>query len=107
MASGIHPANSDLRTLWWKGGSLNGDAFPGYEKVFEELFTELFELDDWKLHEYFGPTLVPHSRDYDIGGLLEALANRESQPLFDRQSLRQSHGTSGEADDTVGAACRN
>ena len=84
VASRIDPANSYLRTLWWKGGSLNGEEFPGYEKVFEDLFTELFELDDCKLHEYFDSTQVPHSSDYAYG---EQIAARSRTGIHDRFSI--------------------
>jgi cellulose biosynthesis protein BcsQ len=84
VAARIDPANSDLRTLWWKGGSLNGEEFPGYEKVFEELFTELFELDDCKLHEYFDSTQIPHSSDYAYG---EQIAARSRTGIHDRFSI--------------------
>ncbi len=84
VASRIDPAASNLRTLWWKGGLLNEEQFAGYERIFEALFTELFELDACSLHEYFDATQVPHDSDYAYG---EQIAARSRTGIYDRLSI--------------------
>jgi hypothetical protein len=68
-------SHSTLRTIWWKGGALGKETFPGYEKIFEDLFREMFELDECRLSEYFDATQVPHDPDYAYGEEVAAKAH--------------------------------
>ena len=75
LASRIDATVSRLRTAWWKGGTLANKKIVGYQQTFEELFIELFDLDEdeCKLHDYFDATQIPHDSDYAYG---EAIAAR-------------------------------
>jgi tetratricopeptide (TPR) repeat protein len=67
LASRIDSQADKLRLIWWKGGKLGEKKLPGYQKVFEDLFIELFDLDECDLDEYFDSTQIPHSSDYAYG----------------------------------------
>jgi cellulose biosynthesis protein BcsQ/tetratricopeptide (TPR) repeat protein len=79
-----------LRSIWWKGGKLGSEDFAGYEKIFEDLFVELFELDSCDLEDYFNATQVPHDPDYAYGEEIDA---------------RTLAGTADKL--SIGAACAN
>jgi hypothetical protein len=84
LASRIDSAASKLRKIWWKGGQLAGDEITGYQKIFEDLFTEMFELDACKLDDYFDATQIPHDSDYAYG---EEIAARYDLGATDKLSI--------------------
>jgi hypothetical protein len=86
-------SHSTLRTIWWKGGTLGKETFPGYEKTFENLFREMFELDECRLSEYFDATQVPHDPDYAYG---EEVAARSSSGTSDKLSIETACGNFAE-----------
>ena len=67
LASRIDSTASKLRTAWSKGGKVAGHEVVGYESIFENLFIELFDLDECKLEDYFDATQIPHDSDYAYG----------------------------------------
>ena len=64
LAARIDGSASNLRHTWWRGGRVGEDEIEGYEKTFERLFTELYDLDECHLHDYFDATQIPHDSDY-------------------------------------------
>jgi cellulose biosynthesis protein BcsQ/sugar lactone lactonase YvrE len=82
LASRIDGSNERLRAAWRNGGKLDGDEIPGYQKVFEDLFEELYELDECDLNAYFDATQIKHDSDYAFG---EKIAVRRG--TSDRLSL--------------------
>ena len=84
LASRIDSGASLLRNLWWKGGLLNDKPYPGYQKIFEDLFTELYELDlgSCDLSDYFDATTIPHDKDYAFGEQIAARSHVGSSDKF-------------------------
>jgi WD40 repeat protein len=82
LASRIDGTNERLRVAWRNGGKLDGDEVPGYQKVFEDLFEDLYELDECNLTAYFDATQIQHDSDYAYG---EKIAARRG--TTDRLSL--------------------
>ncbi|HEX4966555.1 MAG TPA: WD40 repeat domain-containing protein [Thermoanaerobaculia bacterium] len=82
LASRIDGTNERLRVTWRNGGKLDGDEIPGYQKVFEDLFKNLYELDECDLGAYFDATQIKHDSDYAYG---EKIAARRG--TTDRLSL--------------------
>src|SRR5262249_26638061 len=52
---------------------LDGDEIPGYQKAFEDLFEDLYELDECDLRAYFDATQIQHDSDYAYGEKIAAL----------------------------------
>jgi tetratricopeptide (TPR) repeat protein len=92
LASRIDAQASKLRTIWWKGGTLVDKEVVGYQKTFEQLFIDVFDLDreECDLHDYFDATQIPHDSDYAYG---EEIAARSRVGTADKLS--------------IGAACAN
>jgi hypothetical protein len=67
LASRIDASASTLRTIWWRGGELEGQRIPGYQKEFEDAFRELYGLDQCDLSTYFADAQIPHDSDYAYG----------------------------------------
>ncbi len=84
LASRIDGSASRLRTLWWKGGRQGDDEIVGYQKIFENLFTEIYDLDECNLHDYFDATQIPHDSDYAYG---EQIAARSRSGTSDKLSI--------------------
>ncbi|HSS49637.1 MAG TPA: hypothetical protein VLX28_11895 [Thermoanaerobaculia bacterium] len=82
LASRIDGTNERLRVTWRNGGRLDGDEVAGYQKVFEDLFEDLYELDECDLSAYFDATQIKHDSDYAYG---EKIAARRG--TTDRLSL--------------------
>ena len=75
LASRIDAAASKLRTIWLRGGELEGQTIVGYQKRFEDLFRDLYGLDKCDLATYFADTQVPHDSDYAYGERIAARAD--------------------------------
>ncbi len=84
LASRIDSVASKLRKAWWKGGIVAGRTVDGYERIFEELFIEMFDLDECDLHSYFDSTQIPHDSDYAYG---EDIAARYESGVADKLSI--------------------
>jgi hypothetical protein len=67
LAARIDASASTLRTVWWRGGTSRGERVTGYQRVFEDLLTEMYQLDDCDLGAYFDATQVPYDSDYAYG----------------------------------------
>ncbi len=84
LASRIDSQASKLRKAWWKGGRVSGHVLEGYQKTFEDLFIEMFDLDQCDLHDYFDATQIPHDSDYAYG---EEIAARYDLGSHDKLSI--------------------
>ncbi|HEX3554599.1 MAG TPA: hypothetical protein VIA62_15360 [Thermoanaerobaculia bacterium] len=82
LASRIDGTNERLRVTWRNGGKLDGEEIAGYQKAFEDLFEDLYELDECDLRAYFDATQIQHDSDYAYG---EKIAARRG--TTDRLSL--------------------
>jgi cellulose biosynthesis protein BcsQ len=82
LASRIDGNASRLRSIWWRGGTLDGQKMVGYEERFEELFRSIYAPDKCDLGLFFDSTQVPHDSDYAYG---ERVAAREGS--FDKLSI--------------------
>jgi WD40 repeat protein len=83
LASRIDGQNERLRDTWRQGGRTEEDGkLVGYQARFEQLFQELYDLDDCDLGTYFDATQVKHDSDYAYG---EKIAARRG--TTDRLSL--------------------
>ena len=88
VASRIDGSNSSLRRTWREGGRFGEDTIEGYQATFERLFTDLYDLDECSLADYFGVTQVPHDTDYAYG---ERVAARiHSASASDSLSIEQA-----------------
>jgi WD40 repeat protein len=67
LASRIDGANERLRRAWRFGGSVGDGELVGYQGIFEDLFRELYELDECDLSDYFDSTQIHHDSDYAYG----------------------------------------
>ena len=76
LASRIDAQRSQLRQVWWKGGTLNGRTVIGYEPRFEKLVRELYGLEVCDLDAFFDGTQLPHDADFAFG---EDVAARSPQ----------------------------
>jgi hypothetical protein len=72
LASRIDGTNEYLRSAWRNGGTIGKVDIPGYQKIFEDLFVELYELEDCDLQDYFDATQVKHDSDYAYGERIAA-----------------------------------
>lgn len=86
IASRIDVSSSKLRDIWWHGGMIEDDHIDGYQKIFEDLFKEIYELDECHLSGYFDATQIPHDSDYAYGEKI-AVRSRTS----DRLSMGHSY----------------
>ncbi|HXI23199.1 MAG TPA: discoidin domain-containing protein [Pyrinomonadaceae bacterium] len=85
LASRIASGAEKLRKIWWKGGEVGEDqTFDGYQAVFQDLFKELYQLDNCDLGDYFDATQIPHDNDYAFG---EKVAARVDVQSTDKLSI--------------------
>jgi tetratricopeptide (TPR) repeat protein len=84
LASRIDGSNSELRETWWHGGGYGGEEIVGYQQRFEKLLSEVYELDECHLQEYFDSTQIPHDAHYSFG---ERVAARSRPGTSDRLSI--------------------
>jgi len=79
LASRIAAGAEKLRKIWWRGGEVGEDqTFEGYQAVFQNLFKELYQLDECDLGDYFDATQIPHDNDYAFGEKVAARLDVES-----------------------------
>jgi tetratricopeptide (TPR) repeat protein len=84
LASRIDGSNSELRETWWHGGSYAGEEIVGYQDRFEKLLSDVYELDECHLQEYFDSTQIPHDAHYAFG---ERIAARSRSGTSDKLSI--------------------
>jgi hypothetical protein len=72
LASRIDGTNDRLRKIWRQGGVVDNVEIPGYQKIFESLFIELYNLDKCDLGPYFDATQIKHDSDYSYGEKIAA-----------------------------------
>jgi cellulose biosynthesis protein BcsQ len=82
LASRVEMSEEELRRQWRHG---DGTA-PGYQRQFEQLFEEVYDLPDCPLEQYFDEVQIQHAARYAYG---EQVAVRDEQP--DRLSLSRSY----------------
>ena len=83
LASRIDGSDSTRRRIWWQGGEIDGKYIKGYQKTFEELFKQLYSLDDCGLYNYFDATQIPHDSVYAYGEKVAA----EKDGIKDKLSI--------------------
>jgi len=74
LAARIDGKSQRLRDTWRRGGWMAEERVEGYQKLFEDLFTELYELDECDLEAYFDATQIAHESDYAYGEQIAARA---------------------------------
>jgi hypothetical protein len=72
LAARIDASASTLRTAWWRGGASRGEQIKGYQQIFENLLSEVYDLDECDLGTYFDATQVPYDSDYAYGEAVAA-----------------------------------
>jgi len=72
LASRIDASASKLRRTWWRGGKIREERIEGYQKRFETLLREIYQIEQCDLSEYFEETQIPHDSDYAYGEDLAA-----------------------------------
>jgi hypothetical protein len=72
LASRIDGQNERLRETWRHGGRSDDEKVIGYQRTFEDLFKELYDLDECDLGTYFDATQVKHDADYAYGERIAA-----------------------------------
>ena len=72
LASRIDASASRLRDTWRHGGHPEGEEITGYQRTFENLLKEIYELDDCALGAYFDATQIHHDSDYAYGERIAA-----------------------------------
>jgi cellulose biosynthesis protein BcsQ len=82
LASRVEMSEEELRRQWRYG---DGTA-PGYQRRFEQLFEEVYDLPDCPLEQYFDEVQIQHAARYAYG---EQVAVRDERP--DRLSLSRSY----------------
>jgi cellulose biosynthesis protein BcsQ len=82
LASRVEMSEEELRRQWRHG---DGTAL-GYQREFEQLFEEVYDLPDCPLEQYFDEVQIQHAARYAYG---EQVAVRDEQP--DRLSLSRSY----------------
>ena len=82
LASRVEMSEEELRRKWRHG---DGTAL-GYQRQFEQLFEEVYDLPDCPLEQYFDEVQIQHAARYAYG---EQVAVRDEQP--DRLSLSRSY----------------
>jgi tetratricopeptide (TPR) repeat protein len=90
LASRIDGSNSELREIWWHGGSYAGEEIVGYQDRFEKLLSDVYELDECHLQEYFDSTQIPHDAHYAFG---ERIAARSRSGTSDKLSIGGACGS--------------
>lgn len=85
LASRVELSEPDLKRRW-----RNGDdeaEIVGYEETFEELFKEVYDLDECDLEPYFDDVQIQHATRFAYGEDIAVLKESES----DRLSVAQSY----------------
>jgi WD40 repeat protein len=72
LASRIDAHASRLRDTWRHGGRVEDEEIIGYQRIFENLLKEIYELDDCVLGVYFDATQVNHDSDCAYGERIAA-----------------------------------
>lgn len=72
LASRIDGTNEYLRAVWRNGGKVGETEIAGYQKTFEDLFVELYGLEECDLEAYFDATQLKHDSDYAYGERIAA-----------------------------------
>lgn len=72
LASRIDTSASKYRTIWLRGGYLDDEKIVGYQTTFEDLFKQIYDLEECDLGEYFDATYIPHDSDYAYGEKIAA-----------------------------------
>ncbi|HLX10992.1 MAG TPA: hypothetical protein VKY89_24310 [Thermoanaerobaculia bacterium] len=74
LVSRIDGKAQRLRNTWRRGGTTATEAVTGYQKLFEDLFIEIYELDECDLEAYFDTTQIPHESEFAYGEQIAARA---------------------------------
>jgi hypothetical protein len=95
LASRVELSEDELRRQW-RGGS--DGSFEGYQRRFETLFRELYDLPDCSLKAYFDEVQIQQQPHYAYG---EDVAVLNEDAATDRLSLARSYGLFTRAFDEV------
>jgi cellulose biosynthesis protein BcsQ len=79
LASRIEPTENTLRQYWRKG-TPNGDIV-GYQSQFEQMFLQVYGLQNCHLDTYFNHALIQHVPPYAYGENIAVLAERRGESL--------------------------
>lgn len=90
LPSRIEASRELLQNSWRHGDASRG--IKGYQKIFEEVFSDIYDLADIDLSEYFDEVQIQHSPDYAYGEEIAMLLAESS----DRLSLARSYRTFGQ-----------
>jgi len=85
LPSRIEASEPDLRKKW-RYGYLERD-IQGYQIEFENIFKDIYEIDDCNLEDYFNDTQIQHVPYYSYGEEIAVL----DEPSKDRFSLTKSY----------------
>lgn len=85
LPSRIELAENDLRLIWREGDAAQG--IEGYQPAFERLFTQVYNLPECDLQQYFDKVQIQHVPRYAYGEQIAVLAESRT----DRLSLAQAY----------------
>lgn len=85
LPSRIELAENDLRLTWREGDPAQG--IEGYQPAFERLFTQVYNLPECDLQQYFDKVQIQHVPRYAYGEQIAVLAESRT----DRLSLAQAY----------------
>ncbi|NWG17219.1 MAG: hypothetical protein HXY41_11340 [Chloroflexi bacterium] len=85
LPSRIELAENDLRLIWREGDPTQG--IEGYQPAFERLFTQVYNLPECDLQQYFDKVQIQHVPRYAYGEQIAVLAESRT----DRLSLAQAY----------------
>lgn len=82
----IESSRKDLREEWRFGNPIK--FIKGYQKIFESLFSDVYDLSNCSLDEYFREIQIQHSPDYAYGEEISVIVEKK---VVDRFSLSHSY----------------
>jgi tetratricopeptide (TPR) repeat protein len=86
LASRIEASEPELKKIWRKGRE-EDHGLRGYQEQFEAMFSEVYELSECDLEEYFNDVQIQHSPRYSYGENIAVLVEQSG----DRLSLTRSY----------------
>lgn len=85
LPSRVEPAEPQLREQWRFG---IGKGFPGFQGLFEELFSRTYEVTDCSLQKYFDDVQIQHLPRYAFGESIAVLKERSEDRLSLSRAFR-------------------
>jgi cellulose biosynthesis protein BcsQ len=88
LPSRIDISEETLRHIWRYGGDIEGERIMGYQRQFENLFEDVYDLEKCDLENYFNEVQIQHVSFYSYGEKICSFAEKGDERLSLVRSYR-------------------